>query len=109
MPVLLFGFSNPPLPFLTISLPPQALYKLYNVAANHRHLYHHAFPGHQVEEPAEEQDRKRDWRDGGHFLPMELEQERQQHSHTLRCRYDKTRPPPGDTLCHHLRASVQIL
>lgn len=39
---------------------PQALYKLYNVAANHRHLYHHAFPGHQVEEAAEEQDRKRD-------------------------------------------------
>uniref|UniRef100_A0A3B4FR30 Atlastin-1 n=1 Tax=Pundamilia nyererei TaxID=303518 RepID=A0A3B4FR30_9CICH len=38
----------------------QALYKLYNVAANHRHLYHHAFPGHQVEEVAEEQDKKRD-------------------------------------------------
>uniref|UniRef100_A0A671WMS6 Atlastin GTPase 1 n=1 Tax=Sparus aurata TaxID=8175 RepID=A0A671WMS6_SPAAU len=38
----------------------QALYKLYNVAANHRHLYHHAFPGPQVEEQAEEQDKKRD-------------------------------------------------
>ncbi|KAK7904079.1 hypothetical protein WMY93_016686 [Mugilogobius chulae] len=24
-------------------------HKLYNVAANHRHLYHHAFPGHQPE------------------------------------------------------------
>lgn len=41
----------------------QALYKLYNVAANHRHLYHHAFPGPQVEEAAEEQDKKRDWLD----------------------------------------------
>lgn len=39
---------------------PQALYKLYNVAANHRHLYHHAFPGPQVEEVAEEQEKKRD-------------------------------------------------
>uniref|UniRef100_A0A7N8YJK0 Atlastin GTPase 1 n=1 Tax=Mastacembelus armatus TaxID=205130 RepID=A0A7N8YJK0_9TELE len=38
----------------------QALYKLYNVAANHRHLYHHAFPGPQVEEAAEEPDKKRD-------------------------------------------------
>uniref|UniRef100_H3DPT7 Atlastin-1 n=1 Tax=Tetraodon nigroviridis TaxID=99883 RepID=H3DPT7_TETNG len=38
----------------------EALYKLYNVAANHRHLYHHAFPGHQVEEAAEERDKKRD-------------------------------------------------
>ncbi|KAG8013143.1 Atlastin-1 [Nibea albiflora] len=38
----------------------QALYKLYNVAANHRHLYHHAFPGPQMEEVAEEQDKKRD-------------------------------------------------
>uniref|UniRef100_A0A668A1A1 Atlastin-1 n=1 Tax=Myripristis murdjan TaxID=586833 RepID=A0A668A1A1_9TELE len=38
----------------------QALYKLYNVAANHRHLYHHAFPGPQVEEVAEEHSRKRD-------------------------------------------------
>ncbi|GLD47745.1 atlastin-1 isoform X2 [Lates japonicus] len=38
----------------------QALYKLYNVAANHRHLYHHAFPGPQVDEVAEEQDKKRD-------------------------------------------------
>ncbi|XP_072314427.1 atlastin-1 [Eucyclogobius newberryi] len=28
----------------------EALHKLYNVAANHRHLYHHAFPGHQQEE-----------------------------------------------------------
>lgn len=42
------------------SAPPQALYKLYNVAANHRHLYHHAFPGHQVEEAAGERDKKRD-------------------------------------------------
>lgn len=41
-------------------LHPQALYKLYNVAANHRHLYHHAFPGHQVEEAAAEQDKKKD-------------------------------------------------
>lgn len=41
-------------------LHPQALYKLYNVAANHRHLYHHAFPGHQVEEAVEERDKKRD-------------------------------------------------
>uniref|UniRef100_A0A8C6NWS7 Atlastin GTPase 1 n=1 Tax=Nothobranchius furzeri TaxID=105023 RepID=A0A8C6NWS7_NOTFU len=38
----------------------QALYKLYNVAANHRHLYHHAFPGRRVDEAAEEQDKKRD-------------------------------------------------
>uniref|UniRef100_A0A665TLD3 Atlastin-1 n=1 Tax=Echeneis naucrates TaxID=173247 RepID=A0A665TLD3_ECHNA len=38
----------------------QALHKLYNVAANHRHLYHHAFPGPQVDEAAEEQDKKRD-------------------------------------------------
>ncbi|KAG7272744.1 hypothetical protein CRUP_031068 [Coryphaenoides rupestris] len=41
----------------------QALYKLYNVAANHRHLYHHAFPGSQAEEePADppHRDRKRD-------------------------------------------------
>lgn len=42
---------------------PQALYKLYNVAANHRHLYHHAFPGPQVDEDGEEQDKKRDWLD----------------------------------------------
>lgn len=45
---------------LAVSLLLQALYKLYNVAANHRHLYHHAFPGHQAEEAAEERDRKRD-------------------------------------------------
>ncbi|XP_077477980.1 atlastin-1 isoform X4 [Stigmatopora argus] len=41
----------------------QALHKLYNVAANHRHLYQHAFPGQRVDEPpaeAEERDRKRD-------------------------------------------------
>uniref|UniRef100_A0A8C3G8C6 Atlastin-1 n=1 Tax=Cyclopterus lumpus TaxID=8103 RepID=A0A8C3G8C6_CYCLU len=39
----------------------QALYKLYNVAANHRHLYHHAFPGGpRVEEVPEEEDQKRD-------------------------------------------------
>ncbi|KAF1374540.1 atlastin-1 isoform X1 [Sander lucioperca] len=39
----------------------EALYKLYNVAANHRHLYHHAFPGGpQVDKDAEEQDKKRD-------------------------------------------------
>uniref|UniRef100_A0A673B8W0 Atlastin-1 n=1 Tax=Sphaeramia orbicularis TaxID=375764 RepID=A0A673B8W0_9TELE len=38
----------------------QALYKLYNVAANHRHLYHHAFPGPQVDDVAEEQDKKKD-------------------------------------------------
>lgn len=54
--------SNNPFPFLSLSLvsAPQALYKLYNVAANHRHLYHHAFPGPQMEEVAEEQDKKRD-------------------------------------------------
>ena len=50
------------LPLISLSSP-QALYKLYNVAANHRHLYHHAFPGPQVEEVAEEQDKKRDWLD----------------------------------------------
>ncbi|KAJ0008519.1 hypothetical protein NQD34_015934 [Periophthalmus magnuspinnatus] len=38
----------------------QALHKLYNVAANHRHLYHHAFPGHHPEEERGERDRKRD-------------------------------------------------
>ncbi|XP_077587084.1 atlastin-1 isoform X1 [Stigmatopora nigra] len=40
----------------------EALHKLYNVAANHRHLYQHAFPGQRVDEPAEgeERDRKRD-------------------------------------------------
>ncbi|XP_038584682.1 atlastin-1 [Micropterus salmoides] len=38
----------------------EALYKLYNVAANHRHLYHHAFPGPQVDEVVEEQEKKRD-------------------------------------------------
>ncbi|KAI4803640.1 hypothetical protein KUCAC02_025303 [Chaenocephalus aceratus] len=38
----------------------EALYKLYNVAANHRHLYHHAFPGGaQEDEAAEEPVRKR--------------------------------------------------
>uniref|UniRef100_A0A3P8VC35 Atlastin GTPase 1 n=1 Tax=Cynoglossus semilaevis TaxID=244447 RepID=A0A3P8VC35_CYNSE len=36
-----------------------ALYKLYNVAANHRHLCHHAFPGPQVDEAANEQNKKR--------------------------------------------------
>lgn len=45
---------------LASALCTQALYKLYNVAANHRHLYHHAFPGPQVDEVAEEQDKKRD-------------------------------------------------
>ncbi|XP_061552389.1 atlastin-1 [Phycodurus eques] len=42
----------------------EALHKLYNVAANHRHLYQHAFPGHQAADDAaaaaEERDRKRD-------------------------------------------------
>ncbi|KAJ3613462.1 hypothetical protein NHX12_019711 [Muraenolepis orangiensis] len=38
----------------------EALYKLYNVAANHRHLYHHAFPGSQAEEQPADRDRKRD-------------------------------------------------
>lgn len=38
----------------------EALHKLYNVAANHRHLYHHAFPGHHSEEERGERDRKRD-------------------------------------------------
>lgn len=38
----------------------EALHKLYNVAANHRHLYHHAFPGHHPEEERGERDRKRD-------------------------------------------------
>lgn len=56
-PFLFFASADP---FPTVSSAPQALYKLYNVAANHRHLYHHAFPGHQMEEAAEEQDRKRD-------------------------------------------------
>uniref|UniRef100_A0A3Q2FKA3 Atlastin GTPase 1 n=1 Tax=Cyprinodon variegatus TaxID=28743 RepID=A0A3Q2FKA3_CYPVA len=38
----------------------QALYKLYNVAANHRHLYHHAFPGAHADGGAEERDKKKD-------------------------------------------------
>ncbi|XP_057714787.1 atlastin-1 isoform X1 [Corythoichthys intestinalis] len=42
----------------------EALHKLYNVAANHRHLYQHAFPGQQVDDPATavagEHDKKRD-------------------------------------------------
>ncbi|CAL1575318.1 unnamed protein product [Knipowitschia caucasica] len=38
----------------------EALHKLYNVAASHRHLYHHAFPGHHPEEERGERDRKRD-------------------------------------------------
>lgn len=38
----------------------EALHKLYNVAANHRHLYHHAFPGHHPEEERGERDPKRD-------------------------------------------------
>jgi len=47
-----------------LSFAPQALYKLYNVAANHRHLYHHAFPGGprasgEVPEE-EEEEQKRD-------------------------------------------------
>ncbi|XP_066535084.1 atlastin-1 [Hoplias malabaricus] len=33
----------------------EALYKLYNVAASHRQLYSHAFPGHQTDQ----QDKKR--------------------------------------------------
>uniref|UniRef100_A0A3Q3DJ86 Atlastin GTPase 1 n=1 Tax=Hippocampus comes TaxID=109280 RepID=A0A3Q3DJ86_HIPCM len=43
-----------------------ALHKLYNVAANHRHLYQHAFPGHQADDvgaaaaAGEERDKKRD-------------------------------------------------
>uniref|UniRef100_A0A4W4FU85 GB1/RHD3-type G domain-containing protein n=1 Tax=Electrophorus electricus TaxID=8005 RepID=A0A4W4FU85_ELEEL len=36
----------------------QALYKLYNVAANHRQLYNHAFPGHQTDQHPKE-DKKR--------------------------------------------------
>ncbi|NP_001139172.1 atlastin-1 [Danio rerio] len=36
----------------------QALYKLYSVAANHRQLYNHAFPGHQSDQQPE-QDKKR--------------------------------------------------
>ncbi|XP_051508107.1 atlastin-1-like isoform X2 [Myxocyprinus asiaticus] len=36
----------------------QALYKLYSVAANHRQLYNHAFPGHQTDQHPE-QDKKR--------------------------------------------------
>uniref|UniRef100_A0A8C2AQH2 Atlastin GTPase 1 n=1 Tax=Cyprinus carpio TaxID=7962 RepID=A0A8C2AQH2_CYPCA len=35
----------------------QALYKLYSVAANHRQLYNHAFPGHQTGQQPE-QDKK---------------------------------------------------
>uniref|UniRef100_A0A3B3UCQ8 Atlastin GTPase 1 n=1 Tax=Poecilia latipinna TaxID=48699 RepID=A0A3B3UCQ8_9TELE len=38
----------------------QALHKLYNVAANHRHLYHHAFPGAHADDAAEERDKKKD-------------------------------------------------
>ncbi|XP_015249693.1 PREDICTED: atlastin-1 [Cyprinodon variegatus] len=38
----------------------EALYKLYNVAANHRHLYHHAFPGAHADGGAEERDKKKD-------------------------------------------------
>ncbi|XP_077393983.1 atlastin-1 isoform X3 [Festucalex cinctus] len=47
----------------------EALHKLYNVAANHRHLYQHAFPGgHQADDvggaaaaaAGEERDKKRD-------------------------------------------------
>lgn len=55
----LWELNSPPVNTSPVSAP-QALYKLYNVAANHRHLYHHAFPGHQVDEVAEEQDKKRD-------------------------------------------------
>jgi len=44
------------LPFLLA----QALYKLYSVAANHRQLYNHAFPGHQTGQPPE-QDKKQNW------------------------------------------------
>lgn len=36
----------------------EALYKLYNVAANHRQLYNHAFPGHQTDQHPE-QEKKR--------------------------------------------------
>uniref|UniRef100_A0AAQ4RD20 Atlastin-1 n=1 Tax=Gasterosteus aculeatus aculeatus TaxID=481459 RepID=A0AAQ4RD20_GASAC len=44
-----------------VSRPWMALYKLYNVAANHRHLYHHAFPGGpRPEDVPEEEDKKRD-------------------------------------------------
>ncbi|RXN05036.1 atlastin-1 isoform X2 [Labeo rohita] len=35
----------------------EALYKLYSVAANHRQLYNHAFPGHQTDQQPE-QDKK---------------------------------------------------
>lgn len=78
-PVVSFASSSllyvPPLT-TTSDSSPQALYKLYNVAANHRHLYHHAFPGHQVEEVAEEQDKKRDWTDktgrSRDFLVMDM-------------------------------------
>ncbi|XP_016151116.1 atlastin-1-like [Sinocyclocheilus grahami] len=35
----------------------EALYKLYSVAANHRQLYNHAFPGHQTDQHPE-QDKK---------------------------------------------------
>lgn len=45
-------FINPPPPLS------QALYKLYNVAANHRQLYNHAFPGHQTDQQPE-QEKKR--------------------------------------------------
>ncbi|XP_067276946.1 atlastin-1 [Pseudorasbora parva] len=33
----------------------EALYKLYSVAANHRQLYNHAFPGHQTGQPPEQE------------------------------------------------------
>ncbi|MEE6492339.1 hypothetical protein FKM82_016551 [Ascaphus truei] len=36
----------------------EALYKLYSVAATHRHLYHHAFPAPQAGAAAEETERK---------------------------------------------------
>ncbi len=45
--------------YLAVYLP-QALYKLYSVAANHRQLYNHAFPGHQTEQQPE-QDKKQNW------------------------------------------------
>lgn len=44
----------------TVLCLPQALYKLYSVAANHRQLYNHAFPGHQSDQQPE-QDKKRNW------------------------------------------------
>ncbi len=45
--------------YLAVYLP-QALYKLYSVAANHRQLYNHAFPGHQTDQQPE-QDKKQNW------------------------------------------------